>query len=518
MSNCPPTQTVPPRENPDLEASHSRLQQLLQRFGEQPLGHYIAGRWSPVPKDGDSFVVRAPADGMPLATVAAGTAADVDSAAQAAARSFHPWQRQDGQQRRQLLHRIAAGIVAAAEDLAILEAADTGQAIRYIQRSIRRGADSFRYFGDRAPEAMDGRATPTATHDNYTLRMPLGPAAIITPWNTPFMTSAGKIAAALAAGCTVVHKPAEWSPLTAALLADICTEAGLPAGVLNVVNGTGEDAGRPLSEHPAIRAVAFTGASATGVRIQRQTAATMKRLQLELGGKNPMLVFADADLERALDAAMLMAYSLNGERCTAVSRLLVQQDICEVFSERLGERVRRLRLGDPLDPETEIGPLIHPQHLERVCEYFAIAKAEGAEALVGGSRGEQGLYVRPTLYTGVHNGMRIAREEVFGPVLAVIPFADEAEALSLANDSEYGLAAYLWTGNSERAHRVARSLETGMVWINSDNVRNPTMPFGGIRASGIGRDGGDYSFDFYTETKNICIALGTHEIAALGCG
>jgi 5-carboxymethyl-2-hydroxymuconic-semialdehyde dehydrogenase len=345
---------------------------------------------------------------------------------------------------------------------------------------------------------------------------------VITPWNTPFMLSTWKIAPALAAGCTVVHKPAEWSPLSARLLAEIMTAAGLPPGVSNLVNGFGETAGRTLTENPQVRATAFIGESRTGSLIMSQGAPTLKRVHLELGGKNPVIVFDDADVERALDAVVFMIYSLNGERCTSSSRLLVQRGLHDAFVERLAERVRRLRVGHPLDPATEVGPLVHERHLEKVLSYAAIAAQDGASIAVGGGRASgpalppAGQFVQPTLYVGATPSMRIAQEEIFGPVLTVIPFEDEADAVRIANGVRYGLAGYLWTADVGRAHRVAQALEVGMVWVNSENVRHLPTPFGGMKASGIGRDGGDYSFDFYMETKNVALALGTHAVPRMG--
>jgi 5-carboxymethyl-2-hydroxymuconic-semialdehyde dehydrogenase len=336
------------------------------------------------------------------------------------------------------------------------------------------------------------------------------------------MLSTWKIAPALAAGCTIVHKPAEWSPLSAVILADIINEAttaaGLPPGVVNLVHGLGESAGKSLTEHPAIKAVAFIGESATGSAIMRQGAATLKRVHFELGGKNPVIVFGDADLDKALDAALFMIYSLNGERCTSSSRALVERSIYKDFTARLAERVKQIRVGHPLDPATEIGPLIHPRHVEKVLSYPDRARREGATVAVGGGRalGGVGNYVEPTLYADVAAGMAIEQEEIFGPALAVIPFDDEADALKIANDVRYGLTGYIWTNDVGRAHRVARDLDAGMIWINSENVRHLPTPFGGMKASGIGRDGGDYSFDFYMETKNVAVAFGTHKVPRIG--
>src|SRR5690606_30195984 len=288
-----------------------------------------------------------------------------------------------------------------------------------------------------------------------------------------FMLSTWKIAPALAAGCTVVHKPAEWAPLSAAKLAQLALEAGLPPGVLNLVNGFGESAGKALTEHPAIKAIGFVGESVTGSRIMAQGAATLKRVHFELGGKNPVVVFDDADLERALDATLFMIYSLNGERCTSGSRVLVQQSIYDDFTAALAERAAHIRVGDPFDPATEVGPLVNREHFAKVSGYLRRGEQEGAKLASGGLDDELGgNFVRPTLFTGVNRDMSVARQEIFGPVLVAIPFADEAEALAIANDVDYGLAAYLWTSDVARSHRFARELDAGMVWVNSHNVRH----------------------------------------------
>ena len=506
------------RPDSALQANLARLAPLLEGLRVDGIRHLIDGVSAPA-SDGGTFSNHSPIDTSLICQVARGTAVDVDRAAQAAHKAFPAWRDWPATRRRDLLHAIADGIERRADDIAVLESWDSGQPIRFMSKAALRGAENFRFYADRAGSARDGLALPTETHLNYTARTPIGPVGVITPWNTPFMLSTWKIAPALAAGCTVVHKPAEWSPVTAQLLAAVALEAGLPAGVLNVVHGIGEEAGRALTEHAAIRAIAFVGESATGAAIMRQGSATLKRVHFELGGKNPVIVFEDADLERALDAVVFMIYSLNGERCTSSSRLLVQASIAEDFTRRLTARVGGLRLGHPLDPRTEVGPLIHERHREKVMSYFEIARGEGARIAAGGTVADGpggGHYVAPTLFTNAHRGMRIAQEEIFGPVLTAIPFADEQEAVAIANDVRYGLAAYLWTGDVGRALRVSERLEAGMIWVNSENVRHLPTPFGGAKASGIGRDGGDYSFDFYMETKNVALATGTHAIPRLG--
>ena len=314
-----------------------------------------------------------------------------------------------------------------------------------------------------------------------------------------------------------VHKPAEFSPVTARILLEIAEEAGLPPGVWNLVNGFGEEAGKALTEHPDIKAIAFVGESKTGSMIQAQGAPTLKRVHFELGGKNPVIVFEDADLDRALDAAIFMIYSLNGERCTSSSRLLVQDTIADEFEAKLAERVHKIKVGHPLDPATEVGPLIHETHFDKVSSYFDTARDNGAIIAAGGTRkGDTGWFVNPTLFTGARNDMAIAQEEIFGPVLTSIRFSTEDEALQIANDIPYGLTGYVWTNDLTRAMRVTERLEAGMIWVNSENVRHLPTPFGGVKASGIGRDGGDWSFEFYMEQKHIGFATGHHKITRLG--
>ena len=499
-------------ENLELARVH------LAPFANEPTHHLIGGEHRPS-ESGETFVNHSPVDGMRLGDVASGDRADVDAAARAASDAFVAWRSTPGRRRRQILHDIADLIVERADQIAVVESVDTGQAIRFMSSAAVRGAENFRFFADRAPGAADGLSLPTEDFVNYTTRRAIGPVGVITPWNTPFMLSTWKIAPALAAGCTVVHKPAEWSPLTAHLLASLAEEAGLPTGVLNVVHGMGETAGVALTEHPDVAAIAFVGESVTGSRIQAQGAPTLKRVHFELGGKNPVVVFADADIERALDAVIFMIYSLNGERCTSSSRVLIEQSIYESFTARLAEKMKQIPVGHPLDPGTVIGPLVHPRHCEKVRSFASAAAEEGATVITGteyADAPEDGNYVAPMLFTNARNDMRIAREEIFGPALTAIPFADEADAVAMANDVEYGLAGYLWTGDVGRAHRIAEALDVGMIWVNSHNVRHLPTPFGGMKRSGIGRDGGDWSFDFYMETKNVAVALDTHSIPRLG--
>ena len=503
-----------------LDNNLSQLNLLLSNFSDEPIRHFIDGQWVDS-SNNDVFTNSSPIDESVIGNVASGTNQDIDKACEAAQEAFPDWAGLSGATRRDLLHAIADTIEANAEEIALVESWDTGQPIRFMSKAAVRGAENFRYFADRAPGARDGLALPAQQHMNYTVRKPIGPIGVITPWNTPFMLSTWKIAPALASGCTVVHKPAEWSPCTAALLVRLMDQAGLPKGVVNTVQGLGETAGKALTENELIRAIAFVGESTTGSNIMKQGAETLKRVHFELGGKNPVIVFDDADLERAIDAVVFMIYSLNGERCTSSSRLLIQKSIADEFVDEIKKRVALLRVGHPLDPDTEVGPLIHEAHCKKVVSYFEIAKQEGAKIAIGGKRLDlegKGHFVEPTLFTQANNSMRIAQEEIFGPVLTVMEFESEAEAVTLANSVKYGLAGYVWTSNSGRGLRMARNLDVGMVWVNSENNRHLSSPFGGMKASGIGRDGGDYSFDFYMETKNICVATGDHTIPKLGKG
>ena len=498
-----------------LENNITKLNGYLERFRETGIRNRIAGK--DVAGSEGVFQTTSPVDKSLICDVAHGSVSDIDVAANAASDAFAMWRDMPALERKKILIRIAEGIEARAEEIALCECWDTGQTIKFMSKAALRGAENFRYFADQVVQARDGQHLQSPTLMNITTRKPIGPVGVITPWNTPFMLSTWKIAPALAAGCTVVHKPAEASPLTARLLVEIAEEAGLPPGVLNTVNGFGEGAGKALCEHPKIKAIAFVGESRTGSLITKQGADTHKRNHLELGGKNPVIVFDDADLDRALDAAIFMIYSINGERCTSSSRLLIQDTVREEFEAKLVARVNNIKVGHPLDPATEIGPLVTQEHYDKVTSYFEIAKQDGATVAAGGVKvGDEGYFVRPTLFTNATNDMRIAQEEIFGPVLTSIPFSTEEEALSMANDTDYGLTGYVWTNDLTRALRFTEALEAGMIWVNSENVRHLPTPFGGVKASGIGRDGGDWSFEFYMEQKHTGFATGQHKITKLG--
>src|SRR5215212_8452454 len=484
--------------------------------------HYINGRFRPSISRA-TFETLNPATNAVLAHAADGEEEDVTAAVVAARRAFDegPWPRMKAAERAKTLRRIAELIRAHAEEFIEREVLDIGMPVAQMRGLAARAAQNFDYYAGVVPE-LHGRSFQVGDEFlNYTIRKPVGVAGLIMPWNAPLMLSTWRIAPAIAAGNTVVLKPAEWSPLTATLLASVLEEAGVPPGVFNVVQGFGESAGAPLSRHPGVDLICFTGETTTGQAIIAAGAPTLKRSSVELGGKSPVVVFEDADAELCVDAALAQIFTMNGQRCTAGSRLLVQEPIYERIVEAVAARARKIRVGDPFDRRTELGPLIHPEHHARVLEFIASAQAEGARVLAGGGRPEhlsQGNFLEATVIADVDETMRVFQEEIFGPVLVAMPFRDEADAVRLANATRYGLAAYVWTNDVQRAHRVAQAIDTGMCWVNSQNVRDLRTPFGGVKDSGIGREGGDYAFDFYCETEIVHIALGAHHIPRLGLG
>jgi 5-carboxymethyl-2-hydroxymuconic-semialdehyde dehydrogenase len=482
--------------------------------------HYIGGRFVDA-SSGATFESINPATNDLLATAAAGDRADIDAAVDAARAAFDdgPWPRLTAAQRAATLRRIAAAIREHAGEFIEREVADIGMPVAQMKGLAARAAQNFDYYAGVIAE-LHGRSFQVGGEFiNYTIHKPVGVAGLIMPWNAPLMLSSWRIAPAIAAGNTVVLKPAEWSPLTATLLASVLEEAELPAGVFNVVHGFGETAGAALSRHPGVDLICFTGETTTGQTIIAAGAPTLKRSSVELGGKSPVVVFDDADPELCVDAALAQIFTMNGQRCTAGSRLLVQAGLYERIVAEVAGRARQIRIGDPADERTELGPLIRREHHERVTAYIESARAQGARVLAGGRRPPtlpDGNFLEATVIADVDEHMQVFQEEIFGPVLVAMPFADEAEAIRLANATRYGLAAYVWTNDIRRAHRVAHAIDTGMCWINSQNVRDLRTPFGGVKDSGIGREGGDYAFEFYCETEIVHVALGSHQIPRLG--
>ena len=465
--------------------------------------HYIDGRRV---GSADTFEIRSPIDweGWKLADVAAGGREEVDAAVHAARRAFPGWSALAPEGRREVLARFADAIEAAVPDLAKVEIADNGSLYEAMRlRVLPRAASNVRFFADyaverlaEAPRTLHGGERNTVRYD------PAGIVAVSTPWNAPLMLATWRVGPALAAGNTVVLKPPEWAPLTASMLADIADQAGLPPGVLNVVQGTGAAAGAPLTGHPLVDRVAFTGSPATARTVYTDAAKELTPVSFELGGKSPFVVFADADLDAAAATAAYQ-YDNSGQVCLAGTRLLVEEAAHDAFLERFKAKVSEIKVGDPRRPDTTYGPLIHPIAKERVTGHVRRAVEQGAHLAFGGeSLG--GLYWAPTLFTDVPDEADILQREVFGPVLTLQTFADESEAVALANSTDYGLAATIFTGDEERAGRVAAAVVAGTVWVNCFYVRDLETAFGGARKSGIGREGGRWSFDFYCDVKTVC--------------
>lgn len=490
---------------------------VMEHIHDHPLHapHFIGGEFAGM---SGYFEDLCPHDNSVIARVADGGQQDVERAVLAAAKAFRVWSRTDASERSRIMNCIADGIEERVDEIALLETLDTGIPIRQTRGQVKRAAENFRFFA-KVCTLIGGRSYTDNGFLNYTLKQPAGVAGLITPWNTPFMLETWKVAPCLSAGDTCILKPAEWAPLTACLLAEIIASTDLPRGAFNVVHGIGERAGAALVSSPGVRLISFTGETSTGMEIMRNGASTLKRFSMELGGKSPAIVFEDANLRRALDATIYGVFSLNGERCTANSRIFVHSSIYDDFLDAVVSRVSEMIVGDPFEEETEVGPLIHPEHLKRVKAYVDSGIQEGAVLECGGGGKEvleRGNYIQPAVFSSVRNDMRIAQEEIFGPVVVLLPFSSEEEVCEMANDTRYGLASYVWTEDMERAQRVAQSMEAGMCWVNSHNVRDLRLPFGGSKYSGIGREGGEYSFDFYMEEKSVQVALGKHSIPAFG--
>jgi aminomuconate-semialdehyde/2-hydroxymuconate-6-semialdehyde dehydrogenase len=466
--------------------------------------HWIGGQRVDSGRRFDSI---SPIDEAVIASVAAGGAGEVDRAVEAASRAFKDWRRTSRETRAKLLHRIADIVERRVEDLAKVETRDNGSLLRSHRRGVMpRVAHNFRFFADWLLQ-LDHPDFETRGHRNHVSWDPSGVAAIITPWNAPLMLGTWRIAPALAAGCTVVYKPPEWAPLTASLLADIAAEAGLPDGVFNVVQGLGTEAGAALTRHPEVRRLSFTGSVPTARQIAAAAAENLVPLSFELGGKSPFLVFADADLELAVNTAVGQ-YDNAGQVCLAGTRILVEESLRDRFADAFLAKARAIRQGDPRDEATDIGPQISRPHFQRVDGFVQRALKAGLKPALGGGPNSElgGLYYRPTLFVDPPDGSEILREEVFGPVLCLQSFRSEEEAVTLANDTEYGLAAVVMTGDKARAERVTSQVSAGLVWNNCFFVRDLRQAFGGNGKSGIGREGGSWSFDFYCDVKNSVYA------------
>jgi aldehyde dehydrogenase (NAD+) len=470
---------------------------------------FIGGRFVDA-ADGDTFQVFNPHDGTKLADVAEAKAADVDRAVEAAASAFTEWSGMSASDRGRLLLKLADAVETHGEELARLESTDTGHPIRDSMRlDVPRTAATFRYFGGMADKYMGQTIPVEQGFLNYLVRVPVGVVGHIVPWNFPLMFTSWKMGPALAAGNTVVFKPAELTPLSSLRMAELMSEVGFPPGVVNIVPGFGPVAGAHISAHPGIQKVGFTGSTAVGRRIVEASAGNLKRIQLELGGKGANIVFDDADLDEAVNGSAFAIFHNQGQACIAGSRLILQEGIADEFVERFVALARSIRIGDPLDSATEMGPLTSPEHRDRVLGYVKVAVDEGGEVLTGGKAPEDdhlafGCYVEPTVVRARPED-RVCQEEVFGPFVTVTTFHDEDEALSIANSTEYGLGGGLWTRDLSRAHRVASAIRSGMVWINCYKRVNPGSPFGGVGNSGYGREMGFEAMHEYTTAKSVWV-------------
>ena len=484
----------------------------LREAGVRSFEMYIDGRWTRA-ESGETFRSEDPFTGEPWAELPKAGPRDVDRAVTAARHAFDegPWGRSSAQERAKLLRRLAQLIRDHGPRLAQLEVRDNGKLLREMSGQMAALPDHYEWFAG-AAERIGGEILPTAKPNFTVLQFhePVGVVGAISPWNSPLLLLSWKVAPALAAGCTIVAKPASEAPVSTIGLAELIDEAGFPPGVFNVVTGPGSTVGEALVGHRGVDKVAFTGSAEAGIRVARSAAGHLAATSMELGGKSPNVVFADADLDAAANGVIAGIFAAGGQTCVAGSRLLVQRPIHDELVDRVVARARSITLGDPLLAETEMGPMAFRAHLANVLGYIEIARAEGAQVATGGGRPEglgPGFFVEPTVLTGVDNRMRIAREEVFGPVLSVIPFDDDEEAVSLANDSEHGLAAGLWTRDIQRVHRLIRRIRTGMIWVNAYRVTNFDVPFGGVKRSGYGRENGREGVRGYQVTKSVWFEL-----------
>lgn len=490
----------------------SAVRERMDAWLRKGLKHFIDGKFVDS-ASGETFSVPNPATGQELTRCALGGKAEIDLAAKAAVRAFKTWGRMAPAERGKLLRRWAQLMIEHKDELNYLECMDVGRPIREgIAGYVERMAHNITFFADLAEKYYD-EAFVLPGYTFYTNRQPVGVAGLITPWNMPQMLSTWKIGPALAAGNTVILKPAELTPVGCTRLAELSQEAGIPDGVFNVVHGFGPDsAGAYLTTHPDVKLISFTGETTTGKVIMAAGAPTLKRVSFELGGKGNNIIFADADLEKALDVTMRAAFYNQGEVCLAGSRIFVEQPIYDRFMEMLLERVKALRPGDPLDMNTTLGPVIAQEHFDRVMGFIDRAKAQGVECLTGGGRAEGlpapfdgGYFIAPTVFAAPDPSVEIVQEEVFGPVVSVTPFTDDEWVLDIINAGRYGLSSVVQGRDITRLHRMAQRLQSGNVWINSWFVRDLRVPFGGMKESGIGREGGMHSLDFYTELQTIGI-------------
>jgi len=473
----------------------------------------IGGEWREA-VSGKRFRTTNPATGEVLAEIAEGDAADIDLAVKAARAAFEgPWRKMSASERGRILWRLGDLLMKHDDEIGRLETLDAGKPITETTRiDVPLTADVF-YYNAGAATKLEGSTIPVSgPYFTYTLREPVGVVGCIVPWNFPLLIASRKVGAALAAGNCVVLKPAEETPLTALRLGELALEAGMPPGVLNVVPGFGPTAGTALVAHPGVAAIAFTGETTTGQLIMTNGAKTLKKVSLELGGKSPNIVFADADMEAAARAAMMAIFYNKGEVCTAGSRLFVAKDVHEPLLAAVVERSKKLAQGDPLDPKTRLGAQVSEAQIEKIGRYVELGKKEGARLVLGGERaseiaGGRGYFWKPTIFDGVQNNMTIARDEIFGPVLSVIEFDTFEDAIAQANDTPYGLAAAVWTRDIKKAHRAASALQAGTVWINAYNMYDAASPYGGYKASGFGRESGLAGLDFYTQTKSVWVDL-----------